>query len=615
MKHKKTIALLSGALILGLGGGVLVGNHIMDNPHRAAAVVNALNDAPNTAKLDASFFVPYNNKSLSGNYLASRQAQADHDWARANGYLENILKHDPDNIGHLKRAMVIAMGSGDHKDAFGYADDILQIEPDHALALMFMAVKSFHDGDFEKSRAFTAKMPDGGMTDFIKPLLVGWNAAAAGKLETTKLNQNSVHLYHAVLIADYLKQYDAVNSLLEQAMVAGDITPMETARIADIYAHIGEKDKALKLYQTLENLLGQSEEITARMRTIQADGKLDGYVDIQNVNQGLAQSMADMAQILFKDYSDDSARIFAHMGLYLDPDLTEAKLLLADVTARHDQGEQAAKYYKAVPQDDERYLEAQRKAAALYEDMEETDKAQALLEALVKTHDDLLSQIILGDLLRNQERFDEAIDAYNKAVKMMGGEITPEHWHIHYRRGMAYERAGNWKKAEKDLLTAIDYRPDDPYILNYLAYSWADQGVNLERSLEMLHKAFALRPADGYISDSLGWVLYRMGRLEEALPYLEKSVELLPYDPTINDHLGDAYWRSERKLEARFQWTRAINNSDDETVIADIQAKLENGLEAQTILTDSDNAARKAHKDHIKNTVKVDHGADAANGS
>jgi len=615
MKHTKTIALLSGALILGLGGGALVGDHIMSDPHRAAAVVNTLNDAPNTAQLSPAYFVPFNNKSFSGNYLASRHAQAAHDWNKASESLDTVLKKDPENLTNLKRAMVIAMGSGQHDKAFSYADRILKAEPDHALSIMFTAVRAFHDGEHAKSRTITDTMADGGITDFIKPLLIGWNSAALGALETDNLNQNSVHFYHGIMIADYLKKYDDVKRLLKESMTAGEITPADTARIADIYAHIGETDKALQIYQTLAKLLGETDEIKERIAKITTGEKLDGYNAITSAKQGLAQSMVDMAQILFQDYSDDSARIFSHMGLYLNPDLTEAKLLLADVTARHDQNDQAAKYYKSIPKDDERYLEAQRKASALLEDMGEIDKAEALLQKLVTEHDDLLSQIIIGDLHRNHENFDDAIKSYNKAVKMMGGEITPEYWHVHYRRGMAYERAGQWDKAEKDLLAAIEYRPEDPYILNYLAYSWADKGENLEQALDMLRTAFSLRPADGYISDSLGWVLYRMGRIDEALPYLEKSVALLPYDATINDHLGDAYWRSGRKLEARFQWNRAINNGEEEDKIAEIQAKLENGLPEQDILHDKNTSTATQQLIKIDNTVQVDASDSSANGS
>jgi tetratricopeptide (TPR) repeat protein len=94
----------------------------------------------------------------------------------------------------------------------------------------------------------------------------------------------------------------------------------------------------------------------------------------------------------------------------------------------------------------------------------------------------------------------------------------------------------------------------------------------------MIKKAAELRPTDGYIADSLGWVYYRMANYKEAVPSLEAAVELLPYDPVINDHLGDAYWQAGRKLEARFQWQRARNYSEDQSLNAMIDQKLAQGL-------------------------------------
>jgi tetratricopeptide (TPR) repeat protein len=148
---------------------------------------------------------------------------------------------------------------------------------------------------------------------------------------------------------------------------------------------------------------------------------------------------------------------------------------------------------------------------------------------------------------------------------------------------MSYEQDGQWKKAEADLQAALAFQPDHPYVLNYLGYAWADQGTHLQEALEMIEKAVELRPGDGYITDSLGWVYYRMGRYKDAVPYLEQAVELMPYDPTINDHLGDAYWKVGRRLEAEFQWRRAKNHAEDETLILAIEQKLVDGLEDERV--------------------------------
>jgi Flp pilus assembly protein TadD len=135
-----------------------------------------------------------------------------------------------------------------------------------------------------------------------------------------------------------------------------------------------------------------------------------------------------------------------------------------------------------------------------------------------------------------------------------------------------------WDKAEPDFLKALEMVPNHPKILNYLGYSWIDQGLNLEEALKMVEKAAAISPRDGFIIDSLGWGLYRLGRFEEAVEKLEIAAQLEPVDPVINDHLGDAYWMVGRKREARFQWDMALANDPDPDLEKALRAKLENGL-------------------------------------
>ena len=115
-------------------------------------------------------------------------------------------------------------------------------------------------------------------------------------------------------------------------------------------------------------------------------------------------------------------------------------------------------------------------------------------------------------------------------------------------------------------------------MLNYLGYSWVDRGVRLEEARDMIARAVKARPDDGYIVDSLGWALYRMGDFEGAVEQLERAVELSPSDPTINDHLGDAYWQVGRKSEARFQWQRAMSLDPPEEIVDDLTVKLKDGM-------------------------------------
>ena len=125
-------------------------------------------------------------------------------------------------------------------------------------------------------------------------------------------------------------------------------------------------------------------------------------------------------------------------------------------------------------------------------------------------------------------------------------------------RGTAYERTSQWDKAEVDLLNSLKASPDDAYVINYLAYSWIEKGINIKKSLEMLKKANKLKPNDGYIIDSLGWALFELKKYKEAKQYLELAVQFMASDPVVNDHYADALWMNSNKLQARYYWNYVL---------------------------------------------------------
>ena len=144
---------------------------------------------------------------------------------------------------------------------------------------------------------------------------------------------------------------------------------------------------------------------------------------------------------------------------------------------------------------------------------------------------------------------------------------------------MAYERIGEWYKAEKDLLSSLEAKPDQAYVINYLAYSWIEQGVKIEKSLKMLEKANNLKPNDPYIIDSLGWALFKLARYKDSKNYLQLAVKLMPDDPTINDHYGDVLWKNKNRIQARYYWNYVLNLEKTEEDLKDnIKYKLILGL-------------------------------------
>jgi Flp pilus assembly protein TadD len=186
--------------------------------------------------------------------------------------------------------------------------------------------------------------------------------------------------------------------------------------------------------------------------------------------------------------------------------------------------------------------------------------------------------LALANLQRSRKLFAEAAETYTKGLAL-SEKAGRADWTTYYFRGVSYERSKRWPLAEADFKRALELYPDQPLVLNYLGYSWVDQGINLDEAFRMLRKAVDLRQEDGYIVDSLGWAYYKLGRYDDAVRELERAIELKPADPVINDHLGDAYWKVGRQLEARFQWNHARDLNPEPEDLPKILRKIEVGLE------------------------------------
>ena len=226
------------------------------------------------------------------------------------------------------------------------------------------------------------------------------------------------------------------------------------------------------------------------------------------------------------------------------------------------------------------FLNAELGRADALVDAGKADAAIEVLRNMTRTFGDVPRvHISLGDVLRGQEEYAAAAQAYDTAVGMIP-DPAPNHWFLFYARGICYEREGQWEQAETDFRRALELSPDQPLVLNYLGYSLVEANLKLDEAQDMIERAVKARPDDGYITDSLGWVLYRVGKYEEAVGPMERAVELVSNDPIINDHLGDVYWMVNRKREAEFQWSRALSLEPEEKDAVRIRRKLEIGLDA-----------------------------------
>jgi Flp pilus assembly protein TadD len=289
----------------------------------------------------------------------------------------------------------------------------------------------------------------------------------------------------------------------------------------------------------------------------------------------MAEAYATFAAALRTQQTGEFAMIMSRLALDVKPDSATARLMAADI-----QG--SAKHYdvalnsleKAARTDDPIAPIIRLRHAAVLQQTGQTDEAIREMERIGRDYpDSSLPDQELGDLLRQKQRFPEAINAYDRVIARIRRPVQGD-WLVYYSRGIAYERTGQWTRAELDFNHALELSPDQPSVLNYLGYSLADMGRNLERARDMIQRAAARRPNDGAITDSLGWVLFRQGNVAEATQMLERAVGLEPEDPTITEHLGDAYWATGRKIEAQYQWRRALTLNPTPADAAKLEAKI-----------------------------------------
>jgi len=355
-------------------------------------------------------------------------------------------------------------------------------------------------------------------------------------------------------------------------------------------ARQGSTAEALKVYTAFDEALPRHPLIVEAMNELKAGKKLPMMVDTPQA--GAAEVLYGLGAALGRRGGEDLGLIYLQLALYLAPSHPLALLSLGDLYEAMKKPELANQIYERLPLSSPLHRNAQIQLALNLDSLDRTDEAKASLEKLIAAHPtDLEAIMALGNILRGRKQFAECADVYSKGIDTI---TKPEksNWVIYYFRGICFERAKQWPKAEADLKMALELFPDQPHVLNYLGYSWIDQGVNLDDGMRMIKRAVEQRADDGYIVDSLGWAYYRLGNMEEAVKQLERAIELKPEDPTINDHLGDAYWRVGRELEARFQWSHARDLKPEPEDLAKIEAKLKSGLTDET----SSSAAQAENK-------------------
>jgi len=527
--------------------------------------------------------------TASGSYLAARHAGQMRDAGYAAAYYRTALNRDPKNSELLDRTFLSLLVDGNIDDAVKYADRVAQADKSDRVARLVIGVAALKKKQFGNARKELAQSVRGPITDLTATLLSAWSQYGAkdSKGAVASIDRLAGPDWYAIfkdlhagMIYDLAGNEKEAGKRFERAHKADS----SALRVVEAYGSWLSRNKspqeALTVYEAFDKVLPRHPLVVEAMKKLKAGEKLP--LLISSAQAGAAEALYGLGASLGRRGGEDLGLVYLQLSLYLAPSHSLALLSLADLYESLKKPELAIKIYERVPANSPLHRNAAIQMAANLDALDRSEEAEKHLQAQIKLRpDDIEAIMALGNVLRGHKKFAECGDVYAKGIELVA-KPEKSNWVMFYFRGICYERSKQWPKAEADLKKALELFPEQPHVLNYLGYSWIDQGINLDDGMAMIKKAVQQRPDDGYIVDSLGWAYYRIGNYEEAVKQLDRAIELKPEDPTINDHLGDAYWRVGRELEAKFQWAHARDLKPDPEELPKIEEKLKNGLTAET---------------------------------
>lgn len=528
--------------------------------------------------------------TLLGNYLAGRVARQNHDTDAAAEFYTKALEADPENEAILEQAFLLEAAAGHWDRATDLANDLIKVEPSHRFAQFLLGIDAFKRGDYDKADVHFAAARQGPIADLTSTLARAWVLEAAGKhteaFEMLDTLSNAdwaqyYQRYHRALIADVAGRHRLASKSYDAAFKRSPTT----LRIADAYARhaVNRNDKDLAI-ATLKMHMAKTapHPITENLlKEIESGGK-PGLI-VKTPTEGLAEVFYGIGDAVAGEGGLDMGVVYLKFALLLKPDFPLAQIALAEAYSTANKYDAEIAAFDSIPPSSPLWVNVQIQKAFALNSLKRVDEAKQLLEDIIaKNPDDIRPLDALGNILRANERYSEALDYYSRAVSLVD-KPSKQNWALFYSRGVCNERVNDWPAAEADFSKALELNPDESLVLNYLGYSWVDKGLNLRQAMDYIRKAVSLKPDDGYYVDSLGWAHYRLGNLPEAVDYLERAVELRPDDPIINDHLGDAYWRVGRKLEAKYQWQQSLSLEPEDDLRKQLNDKIASGLEETSV--------------------------------
>jgi len=517
-------------------------------------------------------------------YLWGKSAENDQRYEEALQAYEKVLVCDPETDYVIRDIALLLIKLDRKREAVDWLNNIVGRNPD----------------DIE-NRILLAKLY-AGMAEFEKAIEI-YN-------EILKINEDQKTLLMLGSLYAQIKQYDKAQAYLERLLALNPDSYMGHYYLARLYRELRMFDDALDSYEKtlaiswssrlayemaeLYEQQGRFEEAAALYRRIVEEDESDEtarsrlinvYLQMDKVEFALEQlqemkavasdpEMVDftISRLLIAKERYDEAIILLQSIIDANPDRYPARYLLALAHYQRREVQKATELLHSIPASAEIYEDAILLLIRITRDENDVAGAIRILEEVLAgaKPGKMSFYVALASLYREDGQQEKGRKIFEQAAALF-----PDSDELFFEYGLFLEQSGDQTGAMDKTRHALELNPKNAAALNYVGYTWADKGVNLEQALKYIEQAVALRPEDGFIRDSLGWVYFRLGDIDRAIKELERALELVDDDGVIHEHLGDVYQQAGKSAQALMQYEKALALQKDEDKRVELRLKIE----------------------------------------
>ena len=532
----------------------------------------------------------YNAKSIS-NYFSGLIYFDDLDFEESEKAFKKLKNFEEKSTKYSSKFMHSLINLGKYKEARKYSKKLENKNKSNFESNLFLGLSEFKEKNYVNAKSYFDKLENNYrhqlIFEVLKMSLNSWTEIAISKdkekiqlINMPYTGYRNIVLIQKVFANCYLGTSNTFNEFERITQSNKSNFSRYHFFFANYLLNNKRKEESKNFINSASKKFPGNLLINQFKKNLENKDRNNFEFDCANSSNIMAEIFYIYANALSSQGDYKLSNFYINLSKFLNPKFMSYDALLAENFFILKKNNEAKLFYEKLSKLGSTYKWYAAKKISVILDEENKDSINFLSKSYNEIEPGIYDTFDFANFLRGKEVYEKAINLYTQLLTKIekSHELFPK---ILERRGMAYERSDKWNLAEKDLLMSLKVLPKEPYVMNYLAYSWVEKNKNIETALNMLREANRIKKNDGYITDSLGWALYKLKNFSEAKLYLEKAIILMPQDPIVNDHFADCLWMNNNKIQARYFWKNVLKlKNADKELKNKVEKKLLLGLQS-----------------------------------